>query len=189
MSGYEPEAALAVRVESRRRRAAITLATLALVLFFAFWYAFSYIQASSTPPAAVAAPCVTISPGSIVPSTTKVNVYNATSRSGLAASTARELQARGFVVGAIANDPKKKKVAGPAEVRYGPAGAKRVALVTALIGKGAVTVKDTRKDASIDLVIGNGFTSLTPAPTTPPTPICTPTQSPTSSASASPTTS
>ncbi len=184
MSDFEPEAELVARVDRRRRRATITLVTLALVLFFAFWYAFSYYRNATAPSdAATTIPCVTVSPGSIVPSTTKVNVYNATKRNGLAASTARQLQDRGFVVVDIANDPKHKKVTAPGEIRFGPSGAKRADLVAALIGKGVVKVNDKRKAATVDLVIGSGFTSLLPAPSASPTPVCTPSESPTTPAS------
>ncbi len=191
MSDFEPEVELTARVDRRRRRATITLVSLALVLFFAFWYAFSYYRSATAPGAtATAVPCVTISKGSVVASTTKVNVYNATRRNGLAASTARQLQDRGFVIGAIANDPKHKKVTAPAEIRYGPKGAKRADLVSALIGKGVVKVNDRRRTQTVDLVLGSRFTSLLPAPSASPTPTCTPTGSPSGSpsTSASPTT-
>jgi hypothetical protein len=173
MAGIEPEAVYTARSNGRRRRTTITLVSLVLILFFAFWYAYSYYRASVAEPTPTAAPCVTISEGSIVPSTTHVNVYNATKRNGLAASTARELRLRGFVVENVANDPKKKKVTAPAQVRFGPAGAERAKLVSGLVGKGVVMVKDTRKSETVDLVLGTAFRALTAAPTPVPTPTCT----------------
>lgn len=187
MSGYEPEAVYTARSDSRRRRATITIVSLLLILFFAFWYAFSYYRASVARPGpdrTVA--CVTISPGSIVPSTTHVNVYNATKRNGLAGRTAHEVELREFIIGKVANDPKNKKVTAPAEIRYGPKGLKRAELVRTLIGKEAVMVDDKRKNAVVDLVLGTAFTTLAPAPT--PSPGCTVTMSPTPTGSASPTT-
>ena len=50
------------------------------------------------------------------PATTTVNVYNASSKNGLAARTAAELRERGFVIGEVRNDPLRRKVA-VAEVR------------------------------------------------------------------------
>ncbi len=183
MSGYVPEAVQTARSDGRRRRATITLVSLLLILFFAFWYAFSYYRASVAEPSTdITASCVTISPGSIVPSTTHVNVYNSTKRNGLAGRTARELELREFIIDKVANDPKHKKITAPAEIRYGKKGTRRAQLVKAQIGKGAVMVKDKRNNAIIDLVLGTGFKSLAPAPT--PSPGCTVTPSPSPSTSA-----
>ena len=53
----------------------------------------------------------------VPPEKVKVNVYNATSRGGLASDTAKALKRRGFRIGKVANDPTKRKVTGEAEVR------------------------------------------------------------------------
>ena len=108
------------------------------MLFFAFWYAYSYIQAPADPSAAAAAPTCPPAATSAAPRSrdTTVNVYNATSRTGLAARTATEVRKRGFRVATVANDPLLRTIAGPAEVRYGRSGAAKAKLVLALV-KGA----------------------------------------------------
>ena len=159
---------------ARRRRALITLAVVALMLFFAFWYAYSYYRHSETR-RPVATPSCTTKPAAPTPADVTVNVYNSTDRAGLAAKTAGQLRKRGFKVATVANDPLQRKVAGPAEVRYGAAASLDSKLVLALV-KGAKAVKDARPDTSVDLVLGEKFTALaaparTPKPTaTTPTP-------------------
>jgi hypothetical protein len=157
----------ASRRHRRNRRTAIILVLLIAALAGAFYYAASYMNRPSTPAAAAcpttgstarAAPA--IAPGQVT-----VNVYNATSRAGLAADTAKNVKARGFVVAAVSNDPAKKKIEGVGEVRFGPNGKAGADLVVALLD-GATPQQDTRADASVDLVIGNGFKTLNAAPTT-----------------------
>ena len=154
--------------ERRRRKSLITLGVILLGLFFAFWWAYSYYRASSEPnrPSG-SATCRTLAPDEVTPAKVTLNVYNATKRNGLGSATSKLVAARGFVIGTVSNDPMKKAVAAPAEVRFGPAGEKSAALVVALV-PGAVPVKDTRADASVDLVIGDAFKELAPAPTTSP---------------------
>ena len=105
--------------------------------------------------------CASASPGIAypAPNTVTVNVYNATSRSGLARTTADQLKARGFNIGTVANDPKKAKVAGTAEVRHGPPGLPGAQLMTVYVA-GAALTDDQRTDATVDLVIGDGFQQL-----------------------------
>jgi type 1 fimbria pilin len=146
----------------RRRRALITLGVVALMLFFAFWYAYSYYRSDASKPAAAPTPTCTATK-TIAPKSVTVNVYNSTERNGLAAKTATEVKKRGFTVRTVANDPLHKKVAGPAEVRYGTAGKQQANLVIALV-KGAKAVPDKRTDASVDLVIGAKYTALAPPP-------------------------
>jgi hypothetical protein len=97
------------------------------------------------------------------PSTITVNVYNATTRTGLARDTARELAARGFKTGAVANDPLHKIIPVSAEIRYGPSGVQQAKVVAAQVPRPRL-VQDRRKTAVVDFVIGEGYTALsTPA--------------------------
>jgi LytR cell envelope-related transcriptional attenuator len=99
-------------------------------------------------------------------STVTVNVYNATARAGLARTTGAELATRQFNVANVANDPLKATIAGSAVVRYGPKGLAQARLVAAQV-PGATLLKDNRTDATVDLVIGNGFQAVaTPAQVT-----------------------
>jgi LytR cell envelope-related transcriptional attenuator len=93
------------------------------------------------------------------PRVIQVNVYNATTRSGLARSTSVLLAARGFAIGATANDPLNKTVPGTAEIRFGRKGLLAAKVVAAQVPS-PVMVRDLRPDASVDFVIGNTFTAL-----------------------------
>ena len=144
--------------QRQRRRSLITIGVVLLGLFFAFWYAWSYYQAeteavAARPPAATCAP---FDPKAVRAEDTTVNVYNASSRQGLAASVSTSLTERGFVIGKVANDPSKRKAPTVAEVRHGavatlvlavppadgPAVASAIAELTA--GQGRPTPAGTR---------------------------------------------
>jgi hypothetical protein len=143
------------------------------VLAGAFYYAAQYFNRPSNPSASSGCPTGDFTAGAPTPTLAAgqvtVNVYNATNRSGLAAATAKDVKGRGFVVGQVANDPSKKKIDAPAEVRFGPNGKAGSELVARLV-EGAVPTQDTRADASVDLVIGNGFKALVAVPTATATP-------------------
>ncbi len=175
---YVVEAGASRTRRARRRRALITLGIVALMLFFAFWYAYSYYRDSNLPRAAARPTCTATSAATAtatatatvtakVPSQVTVNVYNATDRSGLAAKTASDVRKRGFKVSTVSNDPLQKDVAGAAEVRYGATGTASAKLVLTLV-KGSKGVKDGRTDSSVDLVLGAKFTTLTAPPKTTP---------------------
>lgn len=91
----------------------------------------------------------------------KVNVYNSTDRRGLAARVAKQLERRGFRVRRVDNDPAKRQVTGPAELRHSDAGADAARTVAAQVGT-VVTVPDQRPGGSVDLVLGAAFTDLLP---------------------------
>ncbi len=93
------------------------------------------------------------------PSTITLNVYNATTRKGLARTTAAELAARGFKTAAVANDPLKKSIPGAAEIRAGAAGALAAKVAAAQV-VGAVIVADKRTSKVVDFVIGDGYAAL-----------------------------
>jgi hypothetical protein len=87
----------------------------------------------------------------------EIRVYNATDRQGLAAQTSTTLRSDGFTVITIANDPTNRKVTGAGEIRYGPAGARKAALVEAAFPD-ATPVTDKRTDDTIDVALGPKFT-------------------------------
>ena len=158
---------------ARRRRALITLGLVALLLFFAFWYAYSYYEASDGRRSTVAKPtCTATATAALTPAGVTVNVYNATDRSGLAASTATAVRKRGYRIATVANDPLQKTVTGTAEVRYGATGRPGARLVLTLV-KGAKAVKDSRTDSSVDLVLGDKFSALAAPPKAKPAPSTT----------------
>lgn len=183
MSDYVVESGASARARARRRRTLITLGLVALLLFGAFWFAYSYWKQPAKPSAGPTPTCTTAAPNPTASAApVKVNVYNATNRSGLAAATAKELKKRGYVIGTVANDPLRKTIKGTAEVRYGKSGVKVAAPIESLVSKPAKVV-DARKDTSVDLVLGNGFKDLAAAPATSTTalPACPPTATTTTS--------
>ncbi|WP_316523967.1 LytR C-terminal domain-containing protein [Kitasatospora brasiliensis] len=118
--------------------------------------------AAPTPDATAGAPAAEGDPHAIPqPSAVTVNVYNATTKGGLAGRTAEELKKRGFVIGKVGNAPAEldKKVPGTAQVIAGPAGAGAGTLVGSQIAGAAVTA-DARTDASVDFVIGDSYNAL-----------------------------
>ena len=167
----------------RRRQSpvvAVILVIIGMVILFGAGYGLSrIIQGSgasdasstteptngSTTSAPEPEPCVTVTvtPGAGLPSPAQVttNVYNATDRTGLAASTAEELQVRGFLIGVIDNDPLAKTITGVAEIRHGPSG-EQAARLLAFYLPGAELVDDGRKDATIDTVLGAAYTAVAP---------------------------
>lgn len=122
---------------------------------------------SATPAAgaspAAAAPSLPVAAASAIPQpqTVTVNVYNATDKAGLAARTADELKKRGFTVGKVGNAPSAldKKVPGTAELVAGQAGIGAATLLGSQV-TGAATMADERTDASVDFVIGDGYSAL-----------------------------
>ncbi|MYW63853.1 LytR family transcriptional regulator [Streptomyces sp. SID8379] len=99
------------------------------------------------------------------PARIKVNVFNATTRGGLAKDTADELKKRGFAIGDVGNATKTydKKVKGVG-ILLGAASASDAALpVLGTQLSGAELKSDTRdKPTEVDLIIGKDFKGLTP---------------------------
>jgi len=120
---------------------------------------------TATGSASAAASGAAAPPGAAAANGITVNVYNATGKAGLAGRTAALLKQRGFTIGTIGNAPAalQNKVAGSARITGGSAGAKAMTVLRSEVA-GATPATDQRKDASVDLVLGNGFTALaTPA--------------------------
>ncbi len=159
-----PVESASYRRARKRRRTAISLIAVVAILLGTYYYASSYWNQPSNR-AAAGPSCTPTVPasGPLQPQHVRLNVYNATKRSGLAASTAKLLKDRGFVVGTIGNDPARRTVPQPAEVRYGPSGERAAQLVLTQV-PGAAPVKDeARADATVDLVLGDAFQQLAPA--------------------------
>lgn len=156
----------------RRRNQAIRHAIvlmLALIMLVAagvtaWWFTFRPTTSVAALPVCPTPTVTSYPPVATIPAKSiKVNVYNSTSRQGLAARVAADLRTRGFAITSVANDPLHKMIIAPAEIRYGPAGEK-AAQTLALQVQGAVAAPDNRKSATVDLVLGMGFTALrTPA--------------------------
>lgn len=166
----------------RRRRARIRRAVLVVaVLALAGAAYFGVLRYRGGSGAVTACPTPAASPVALpAAAEVTVRVLNAGTRAGLAHQIAQELQGRGFRLGAVGNAPPGTPVPPTAVVRHGAAGLGPARLVAAQVSD-APLVADGRADASVDLVIGNGFARLhTPAEaaaaaTPPPAPAATPT--------------
>lgn len=93
------------------------------------------------------------------PAAVKVNVYNATTRSGLAKDAAEELKKRGFAIGEVGNASKEydKKVPGTGVLLGAPAAKNGGFTVLGTQLAGAVEKTDARKTGEIDLILGTKF--------------------------------
>jgi hypothetical protein len=115
----------------------------------------------------------------LAPSKVRVNVYNTTSIDGLAARAATALRQRSFRIGTVANDPQKSRPTGIAVVRFGPRGTAAARLVARQVSRPTLQ-RDSRKNATVDLVLGRGYRALAPVPrpvVTPRPTACRPTAS------------
>jgi len=175
VSDYTTEAEVSVSARKKRRQL-IVLGVVVLGLFFAFWYAWSYYQAdiSARASRSPSATCASYYNKVATTENTRVNVYNASTREGLAGSVARSLDERGFVIGKVANDPSSRKTPKVAEIRYGPKGAAHAKLLRTSLPKGTALVKDKRAVATVDLALGPKYTTLAPLPSTTAMPMCPP---------------
>ncbi|MBQ0983361.1 LytR C-terminal domain-containing protein [Streptomyces sp. F63] len=100
------------------------------------------------------------------PAEITVNVYNATTRSGLAKKTAKALEKRGFTIGEVDNAPAAydKKVKDSALLLGAPAAEKGAFDVLGAHLAGAKTKQDKsrKKPAEVDFMIGDAFGGLAP---------------------------
>ncbi|MEV7319816.1 LytR C-terminal domain-containing protein [Streptomyces sp. NPDC093970] len=172
------------RMRPRRRRARLVLSTVASVtaLGLVGWGTLQLIDVftggDKEAAAAGSTACVKQAAASTGPATgaaalpkpaqITVNVYNATTRTGLAKTTADALGKRGFKIGDVGNAPAKfdAKVKGTA-VLLGPATALHTSLpvlATQLTAPDQRT-EAGRKGAAVDLILGNAFKTLTPQAT------------------------
>lgn len=160
MSDYVYESGLSTK-RRRQRRTAITLLLTALLLFGAFWWAWSYIRdgGESTTPTVTPTTCE----GVADPRDITINVYNSTSINGLAGRVSDELRERGFTVGAVGNDPLNGDIVQTAELRYGDTGRPFAAILKTIVTEPSLR-PDGRADNSVDFVLGAGFDDLLPAP-------------------------
>lgn len=172
------------RWRSRRRhrqQATLVVAVLLLLAAGGAGYAFftGMIGGKGSVDVSTLPPCPTSTGKPLVPAQVVVNVYNATDRGGLAAQVATSIGRRSFQIGVVANDPLRAKVAGTAVVRYGPRGAAGARLVATQVDA-AKLLKDKRKNATVDLVLGAKFKGLRSLAAITATPAATPTCRPVS---------
>ena len=89
------------------------------------------------------------------------NVYNGTTRGGLAAATASELESRGLTIAARANDPTGRYF-GATLIRAGQAGLAEAYTAAALFPD-AIVQLDVRDGATIDITLGSEYEAMRPS--------------------------
>lgn len=169
------------RMRSRRRRGRLVLALVASVaaLGLVGWGTLQLIdvftgggeKASAAGPkadcASKASPSASVKGAAPKPGGITVNVYNATTRGGLAKNTADELRKRGFKIGDVGNAPKEfdKKVKGTG-ILLGPSSSLNSSLpvLATQLSTAERRTDAARKGAAVDLIIGDGFKTLTAKP-------------------------
>ncbi|MET8981508.1 LytR C-terminal domain-containing protein [Streptomyces sp. NPDC004539] len=163
-----------MRPSRRRGRLVVVVVACGAVLGVAGWGTLQLVDVftggGGTASAASAGECAPKKAGPSAPAVVlpqpaqiTVNVFNATTRSGLAKTTADELKKRGFKVGQVGNAPAQfdKKVPGAGVLVGVPAASGTSLSVVGVQLPGAERKMDAaRKDASVDLIIGNAFKSL-----------------------------
>ena len=148
----------------RRRRplpALIFLLVLALAALAVWWNVLSDEKRANE---AKAAACSSAedAPTDVDPTTVTLRVYNATDVAGRADEVRAALQARGFVVSEIANDPTENVVTGVGELRYGAPGTEAAEYVRLYL-PGATDRRDDRATALIDVVVGPDYAGIASA--------------------------
>ena len=142
--------------------ALIFLLVLALAALGVWW---NVLRQDAAMQQAQAAACTSAAeaPPSLDPTTVTLRVFNATTTAGLANTAAEALQARGFAVAEIGNDPfPDLEVTGVGELRYGRRGAETAEFVRLFL-PGVGDRPDTRATAIVDVVLGPEFQQLASA--------------------------
>ncbi len=159
----EPEEALENPVRTRGRIIhGVVLVLLIALISAAVVVALAIIDGRIKLPTAAAGPAeiVSLCPSDTyeyAPTGSVVNVYNSTATGGLARTAADELQARGFVPGAVAN--KETSYSGVAAVISGADGRQGAFSVQRNI-PGTDYFQDSREDASVDVVLSTGYQQM-----------------------------
>ncbi|WP_231126414.1 LytR C-terminal domain-containing protein [Motilibacter aurantiacus] len=195
--GFDPSRLGRSHGRRRSRARGLLAAVLALALLagagYGGWWAYDRWQgredgspaagsapvASSTCAPGRPSPAASPQPTPPAPRQVTVNVYNATTKAGLAATVSSRLQARGFRVAEVGNDPVGRPLRATAQVRSGPQGAAGARTVAAQV-PGAELVTDRRRGTTVDLVLGSSYSRLRApgaaaaalAPSPAPTPGC-----------------
>lgn len=134
--------------------AALLLALLLALAFVQGWFGLGQGGADD----AVQTTAVEVPVPSMVPEDVSVNVFNATSVSGLAGRTAEALTERGFDVQGVDN---ANAIEGAGIVRYGPAAQEEAELLAEAVGQDVALDLVEREGSTVDLVLGPEWEDLT----------------------------
>lgn len=162
--GYVRTAGMSTAARRARRRAALVIASLLLGLLLVFLLALASVQGWITLPGTAGEEgertTATVAPPALEPGDVTVNVFNATDTAGLASRAGEALQARGFAVDGVANDPEGAEVPGVAIIRYGPSGERAAQVLLATLPDGVELLPVPSESATVDLVLGDQWQDL-----------------------------
>jgi LytR cell envelope-related transcriptional attenuator len=149
----------------RRRRQGLAFGTIVLLVLAVgvtaagVWQGWWSWPPGQDEPATQAQVCPAPTPTAAAPAEVTVTVLNSTDRAGLATAAAAELSKRGFVIGAVGNDPAEAVTPEAAQVRHGPEGLMAARTVAAQI-QGAALVDDGRPGPEVEVSLGAAFTGM-----------------------------
>ncbi len=147
---------------TRRRPLPALICLLALTLLTALvWWRVLHRGVST---ASTKSPCTSQSTPTVLPQAASVTitVYNTTSRTGLAKTTAKVLGSDGFKVALFANDPAGLPVAGVAEIRYSADQKNGAALLSYYLPRAKLVALDASSDSKLVVALGANFTAVAP---------------------------
>lgn len=157
---YVRTGGMSTAARRKRRRTAMVLSGLLLFLVLVLLIAVGFNQGWIGESEEVGDDTVATSAGpTFGAADVTVNVYNATSVPGLAGRTSDSLEARGYVVANVSNDPENETVEGTARIRYGTAGEQSAEFLQQQFPD-AELVEDARQGGEVDLVLGQSFEEL-----------------------------
>jgi hypothetical protein len=147
--------------DRRHRQNNTFLVVIALVLLIGFialgnWMQWWTIGGKRADAAPVLCPVQKVSD----PDLTRVNVYNGTTRHGLAAAVAKELQRRKFHVLSIATRAQNKPIKAVAVLRYGDHGTTQAHTVALQFPAKVLLIRDGRDSRTVDVVLGEKYRGM-----------------------------
>jgi hypothetical protein len=149
-----------------RLRTAITLAALAVLMLAGVTWGWG--QVSKPFPGKVdAAICVDTAYAAgdqLFVQDVTVNVFNASSREGLAARTLQELEDAGFSPGTTANAPKGTSISAPAEIWVDDISNPAAKLLRHRLGRVPIVEHPENTLAGVTVVVGDQYTELADGP-------------------------
>lgn len=162
--GYVRTAGMSTAARRARRRALLVILTLLLGLAVAFAFSFAYMRGwvgAADGEADDTAITATAVPPPLQPDDITMNVYNSTSRVGLAGRAGGTLRELGFNVEMITDDPERAEIEGPGVIRHGSSGVEAATLLAeTLLPQDVELVDDGREADTIDLVLGQAWEDL-----------------------------
>jgi hypothetical protein len=142
----------------------IVLGILAVGVLVAFQWGWQQLTQPFDDAAAAATPSCTLAPEVVAalppPNKITLNIFNASGTPEIAGTTAEQLEAQGFKINRVGNDPLGEDLTGVGEIRSATDADARVEQLRRYI-PGATWIQDDRSGKRVDFAIGSDFTGIT----------------------------